>query len=256
VDGALGRAALGAVDGALGRAALGAVDGALGRAARRARDGAAPAAERCGLCAVRVPGTHRHLLDEERAELLCACRACTLLFGREAASRGHYVLVPDRRLALPGFSARALGLPVGLAFFVVQADGSVLAHYPSPIGITQGEVDPARWSRARDQCAELGTLRPRVEAVLVNTARGADEHWIVPLDLCYRLVALIRTEWRGLSGGSTVWPAISAFFAALAGGPGRPAPAPAGLHGPLARPHSPPGRTGTALRTSTGREQP
>jgi hypothetical protein len=235
---------------------LGVADGALGRAARRAR--AAPAAERCGLCAVPVPEAHRHLLDEERAELVCVCQACTLLFGREAASRGHYVLVPDRRLALPDFSARALGLPVGLAFFVLQPDGSVLAHYPSPIGVTQGEVDPARWSRARDQCAELGTLRPRVEAVLVNTARGPDESWIVPLDLCYRLVAVVRAEWRGLSGGGAVWPAISAFFAALATGPGlgRPAPAWAGAHGPPARPPSPAGRTGPTHSTSTRREQP
>jgi len=28
-------------------------------------------------------------------------------------------------------------------------------------------------------------------------------------------VALIRREWRGLSGGSTVWPAVEGFFAGL-----------------------------------------
>jgi hypothetical protein len=51
--------------------------------------------------------------------------------------------------------------------------------------------------------------------LLVNTTRDADEHWIVPIDDCYRLVAVIRREWRGLSGGSRVWPAIDGFFQAL-----------------------------------------
>jgi hypothetical protein len=54
-----------------------------------------------------------------------------------------------------------------------------------------------------------------VEALLINTARGAREHWIVPIDSCYRLVAVVRREWSGLSGGGTVWPAVEAFFAAL-----------------------------------------
>jgi hypothetical protein len=58
-------------------------------------------------------------------------------------------------------------------------------------------------------------MAPAVQALLVDTARGADEHWLVPIDDCYRLVALIRREWRGLSGGSTVGPAVEAFFAGL-----------------------------------------
>ena len=62
----------------------------------------------------------------------------------------------------------------------------------------------------------LADLTPEVQAVLLHTARGASEHWLVPIDDCYRLVALIRREWRGLSGGSTVWPAIAGFFADLA----------------------------------------
>jgi hypothetical protein len=54
-----------------------------------------------------------------------------------------------------------------------------------------------------------------VEALLVNTARGAAECWIVPIDDCYRLVALLRREWRGLSGGSRVWEEVRTFFAGL-----------------------------------------
>ncbi|MBL7495891.1 hypothetical protein I6A84_23285 [Frankia sp. CNm7] len=207
---------------------LGAADGALRRAARRSRYADArgsSASERCHLCAVPLPEPHRHLLDEQDTRLRCVCQACALLFERDAAGRGHYVLVPRRRLALPGFSPGTLGIPVGLAFFVVQPDGRVVAHYPSPLGVTHGEVDPAVWAEARARCAEVGTLKPLVESVLVNTAKGANEHWIVPIDFCYRLVALLRAEWKGMSGGSTVWPAIDELFGTLA--PGQAAARPA-----------------------------
>jgi hypothetical protein len=34
----------------------------------------------------------------------------------------------------------------------------------------------------------------------------------VPIDDCYRLVALIRTRWRGLTGGREVWEELARFF--------------------------------------------
>jgi hypothetical protein len=39
---------------------------------------------------------------------------------------------------------------------------------------------------------------------------------VVPIEDCYRLVALIRTRWRGFSGGSEVWEEIDGFFDGLA----------------------------------------
>jgi hypothetical protein len=35
------------------------------------------------------------------------------------------------------------------------------------------------------------------------------------MDDCYRLVGLIRTHWKGLSGGNEVWAEIAGFFSAL-----------------------------------------
>ena len=58
----------------------------------------------------------------------------------------------------------------------------------------------------------LAELQPDVEALLVNRARGARRHLIVPIDDCYRLVAVIRTTWKGLSGGREVWEEIARFF--------------------------------------------
>ena len=189
--------------------------GALERVIRRAGTRRAEAAEHCDLCNVPVPAGHRHLLDTERGEVMCACQACSLLFVRDAASEGHYRLVPQRRIRLAPVSTEALGVPVGLAYFVVRTDGAVVAHYPSPAGPTQWEVDAEAWRDLVDRCAELRSLQTDVEALLVNTARGQQHHWIVPIDDCFRVVAVVLREWKGLSGGSRVWPELERFFAEL-----------------------------------------
>ena len=192
---------------------------ALERALRRASESRREPEQRCDLCSVPIPQDHRHVLDLQAREVLCACVACSLLFEREGAGLGRYRLVPSRRLRLeadPLFGA--LDVPVGLAFFVKSsAEGRVVAHYPSPMGATRWDLDVGVWEALEARHPEVREMAPDVEALLVNTARGADERWLVPIDDCYRLVALIRREWRGLSGGGTVWPEIERFFAELAG---------------------------------------
>ena len=190
--------------------------GALGRVIRRAGGRPEPVGERCDLCAVELPDQHRHLLDTERREIRCVCPACSLLFSREGASDGHYRLVPRRRLRLPEVDTRSLGVPVGLAFFIPRSDGTVDAHYPSPAGATRWDVDQAAWRDVVARCALLADMTPEVEALLVNIARGHSDHWLVPIDDCFTLVSLVRQEWRGLSGGTRVWPGIDRFFADLA----------------------------------------
>lgn len=155
------------------------------------------------------------MLDVERGEVQCACQACAVLFERDAAARGRYRPVPTLRRRLPEPPLAELGLPVGLAFVVAQPDGTALGHYPSPAGATRCELDQAAWRRVTEQYPPLARLEPDVQALLVNTSPGFREHWIVPIDDCYRLVAVIRREWRGLSGGATVRPAIADFFAGL-----------------------------------------
>jgi len=186
--------------------------GAFARVVRQAAVRPRPAGPCCGLCAEPVPDGHRHALDTGDGGLLCVCRACSLLFSRPAASRGHYQLIPQRRARLPGVPLRALGVPVGLAFFVPGSDGRVLAHYPSPAGATQWEVPPEAWQQARRACPALEGLVPQVEALLACTVRGRADVWLLPLDDCYRLTAVVRQHWRGLSGGDRVWPAIEKFL--------------------------------------------
>ncbi|GHC74042.1 DUF5947 family protein [Streptomyces cinnamoneus] len=183
--------------------------------------------ERCDLCAEPVPPGHRHLLDLSGGPgVLCACRACSLLFDRREAGGRHYRLLPERRLRLDGHTIddetwATLQVPVGLAFFVRDSTSArTTVGYPSPLGVTRSTVEPALWQDVTGGHPALAGLADDVEALLVHRTRPAHEHWIVPLDDCYRLAALVRTHWKGLGGGAEVHEHVGEFFTALA----RPAP--------------------------------
>lgn len=190
--------------------------GALARLIRTTAARAASAdAEACELCAAPVPEDHPHLHDADEERVRCVCGPCSVLFDRGGAGEGRYRLVPRRRVRLPEVATGVLGVPVGLVFFVPRADGTVTAEGPSPAGAMRWEVDAAAWRRLAETCPPLATVEPEVEALLVNTVHGADHHWIAPVDDCYRMVAVVRRHWRGLSGGGAVWPAVEQFFAGL-----------------------------------------
>jgi hypothetical protein len=176
------------------------------------------AAGRCGLCGIAIPGEHRHVLAVADQMVRCACRACGLLFEQDAAANGRYRLVPQRRIRLEAGAdvTGGMSVPVGLVFLVPQPDGAVVTNYPSPLGVTRSVLDPADWPQLTARWPVLATMTPHVEAVLLNSARGARDCWLVPIDDCYRLVAVIRQHWKGLSGGRDVWPAVGEFFAGLA----------------------------------------
>jgi Family of unknown function (DUF5947) len=178
----------------------------------------AEARERCELCGAPLPEQHRHLADLDTQHLLCACRPCSVLFDRPGAGGGHLRLVPDRRVRLNRFELSAaawdeLRIPVDMAFFFHSSRaGRVLAFYPSPMGATESRLELSSWTELERANPILQTMEEDVEALLVDRARGSDRQWLVPIDDCYRLVALIRTRWRGFTGGKEVWSAIASFF--------------------------------------------
>jgi hypothetical protein len=196
----------------------------LMRLARETAQEAEQQLEHCDLCGEAIPPNHRHLLDLSSRELLCACQACRLLFERPAAGGGgvHYRLVPDRRLELEDFvmddlAWARLRIPVDMAFFFDSSQaGRVQAYYPGPMGATESLLELEAWQELVRDNPVLETLEPDVEALLVNRARGARMHFVVPIEDCYRLAGLIRTRWRGLSGGEEVWKAIEGFFKEVA----------------------------------------
>jgi hypothetical protein len=191
--------------------------------ARRPRPQTAPAEEQCELCAEAIPEQHRHVLDLRERRPVCVCRACSILFDRDGAGGGHYRLIPDRCRLDEDFDLDdafwlALHIPVDMAFFFESsAAGRVVAFYPSPLGATESLLELDAWSDLVGRNPVLETLEPDVEALLVNRARGAREHWLLPVDRCYELVGLIRQRWRGFTGGNEVWDAIDTFFDGLRG---------------------------------------
>ena len=193
------------------------------RRAGQPADSPAGAVEECDLCGESIPPEHRHLVDLQSREMLCACRACKLLFDTGAAGGGHYRLVPERRLALEDFAMDDLAwadlqIPVDMAFFFRNSEaGRVVAFYPGPAGATESQLELDAWERIEAANPVLRTLEPDVEALLVNRARGARLHYLVPIEDPYKLVALIRTRWRGLTGGGDLWQGIGDFFDDLSG---------------------------------------
>ena len=179
--------------------------------------------EYCDLCGQTIPPDpeHRHLMEVATREIMCVCRPCSILFDSEAASRGRYRIVPDRLLNLEDFEMsdaqwENLRVPVDMAFFFYNTPaGKVVAYYPSPMGPTESLLELRTWEELETDNPVLKNMERDVEALLVNRARGASDHFLVPMDECYKLVGLIRTRWRGFSGGREVWDDITRFFEEL-----------------------------------------
>jgi len=191
------------------------------RSQKRPQIGPSDGVERCGLCALPIAVRHRHLLDTEHRALRCACRACAILFDGARAGGARYRLVPERCGELRSFALGdadwdAFGIPVAIAFFFRStAAGRVVAFYPSPMGAMESSLGLGGWDALVAANPALASMETDVEALLVNRARGAREHWLVPVDACYRLVGIVRTHWKGFGGGPAVWTEIARFFDTL-----------------------------------------
>ncbi|HWE01632.1 MAG TPA: DUF5947 family protein [Tepidisphaeraceae bacterium] len=175
--------------------------------------------ERCDLCAAPLAPDHQHLLEPANRKLVCSCDACAILFS-DTASR-KYRRVPRRVELLDDFQMtdlqwEAFGIPISLAFFFYSSPNEqMLSVYPSPAGGTEAIIPADAWQLLAAENPVLDLLEPDVEALLVNRMNGARDYHRVPIDECYRLVGLIKTHWRGLSGGAEVWKHFTIFFQEL-----------------------------------------
>jgi uncharacterized protein DUF5947 len=180
--------------------------------------------ERCELCGADLAHDHPHLMDPRVRKLFCACRACAILFSGHSPAR--YKRVPQRIRYLDGFRLAdvqwaSLLIPINVAFFFESSiEKRAVALYPSPAGAPESQLPIATWSEIVAENPLLAEMEPDVEALLVNRlgpARGysAPEYYLVPIDECYRLVGMIRAQWKGLSGGAEVWESLARFFADL-----------------------------------------
>jgi len=174
--------------------------------------------ERCELCGAELPRAHGHLIDIQTRRFSCACEACSVLF----VHRGNSGLrrTGRRVCVLLGFRMtdaewEDLRIPIGLAFFVTNDENHVTALYPGPAGPIESLLTLHSWSGIVWRNPILQQMEPEVEALLVNRIGDRRDYYLAPIDRCYELAGLIRTHWRGLSGGDEVWRQIAEFFALL-----------------------------------------
>ena len=188
-------------------------------------------AERCEMCRAVLDARHGHVVEIEKRSIVCACRACYLLFISDGAAGGRYRSVPERirhdpARALDDADWNELQIPVAMAFFFYNSVlGRVVAGYPSPGGVTECELDLAAWDRLATAYPLLAAMAPDVEAIFVNRAEsgsvdhGSADHgnevFLIPIDECYALVGQLRMRWHGFDGGAEAHAALAAFLDSL-----------------------------------------
>jgi hypothetical protein len=187
----------------------------------------------CELCAASLAARHRHLLELDIDRLRCACTPCALLFDRGkagpwrrgvgGAALGRYRLVPERIRRVVDFRLdderwSDLAIPVGLAYLVWSSrQQRVRAFYPGALGAVESSLGLDAWTRIAGENPILGSIEADVEALLVRRLPAIEDCWLVSLDACFELVAILRTRWRGLTGGERVWGDVEGFFDRLGG---------------------------------------
>ena len=186
-----------------------------------------PTEQQCEMCSERLGHNHSHVVNVETRSILCACRGCYLLFTHPGAGGGKHRAVPERYRHLPSFPAGELiwestGIPVGMAFLFRSSPAGPVAFYPSPGGATESLLEVNAWEQAVGQHPALSDIADDVEALLINQGHpeitkqeGKFECFLVPVDVCYQLVGLVRMYWRGFDGGSEVRQHLDEFFDTL-----------------------------------------
>ena len=180
--------------------------------------------ERCELCGAGLGRLHPHLVEIALRQIVCACEACATLFDGMSGSKYKRVSRIARLLTDFQITDRqweSLLIPINMAFFFHSSiNDRTVTLYPSPAGAVESLLPLDAWTEIVQQNLVLTQLQSDIEALLVNRVGRAHElslaeYYIAPIDECYRLVGLIRANWKGLSGGSEVWMEIGRFFSDL-----------------------------------------
>lgn len=190
----------------------------------RSRSAASRAVEHCELCSAGLHHDHPHLVELATRQILCACDACAMLF--DGMEKSKYKRVPRTSQYMPNFEMtdgqwESLMIPINMAFlFRSSLENRMVALYPSPAGAVESLLPLDAWDEIAQNNPTLHHLKPDIEALLVNRVGHAHgtrdaEYYVAPIDECYKLVGLIRTNWKGLSGGAEVWTEVGRFFGEL-----------------------------------------
>ena len=190
----------------------------------RPRNSASRALEHCELCSAGLHQEHPHLVELATRRILCACDACAMLF--DGMEKSRYKRVSRNAQCLFDFEMtdgqwESLMIPINMAFlFRSSTENRIVALYPSPAGAVESLLPLDAWWEIASDNPVLHHIKPDIEALLVNRVGHAHgprkaEYYIAPIDECYKLVGLIRANWKGLSGGTEVWTEVDRFFMEL-----------------------------------------
>ena len=190
----------------------------------RSRSAASRALEHCEFCVAALHHDHPHLVEIAKRQIICVCDACALLF--DGLENSKYKRVSRSSQYMPNFEMtdgqwESLMIPINMAFlFRSSLENKIVALYPSPAGAVESLLLLDAWAEIEAHNPSLHQLKPDIEALLVNRVGHAHglrdaEYYIAPIDECYKLVGLIRTNWKGLSGGTEVWNEVGRFFTEL-----------------------------------------
>ena len=187
------------------------------------RVAAAPAHEHvatetgCELCGHDLPEVHKHLLHLSERRILCVCGTCWSVRSGDPEFRpaGNRTLWLDD-LEISDEQWAGFQIPIGLAFFMhsTVADG-VVALYPSPAGATESELDMGTWEQVCAANPVLAGLEPDTEALVVNRMAEPAQQVIVPIDVAYQLVGVVKESWEGITGGAAMRQAVAEYFEGL-----------------------------------------
>jgi hypothetical protein len=175
--------------------------------------------ERCDGCGAALAALHEHRLEPRERRLECVCPSCAVI---DQGAASPWKRVRRRAVSLDGFELTdaewvQLGIPIRLAFFVVEGDDRrAVAFFPSPAGATQASIDADAWESLRAKSLLLGAMKPDVEALLLHHVGPVRHQLLVSIDACYRLVGTLRAGWRGFGGGPEVWREIDLMMSDLA----------------------------------------
>lgn len=181
--------------------------------------------EQCEMCRTPVAARHGHVVDTKRRSLMCACRACFLLFTKDTGRRSRYRAVPERYLHDPARPVtcvewEGLDIPVSSAF-VLRAGTMATAFHPSPAGATERPLAPGFWTEFAAAHPLVAAAEADVEAILFRRTGDEVDCFLVPIDVCYRLVGTVRLYWSGVDGGRQVRDHIDELFAEIRDKAGR-----------------------------------
>jgi hypothetical protein len=171
----------------------------------------------CELCPIGLGRDHRHLLNLEERRIVCVCESCWSLRSGDPEFRppgGRVLWLGD--FTLPQELWAAFQIPIGLAFMMRSGlTGRIVALYPSAVGATESELDLVAWGSLEQANPVLERLETDAEALIVNRLAHPPQYAIAPIDRCYMLVGIVKSNWDGISGGSAVGAVVGEFFDGL-----------------------------------------